>query len=309
MEEEEEAAEPSREEASKLSDAAYFEAYDQMEVHALMLSDFQRLGAYLAAIRAHHLQGKKVLDVGAGSGILSLLAAKHGLAEHVWAVEAVPGMAKMAKQLVEQNGFQDKVTVLNCRVEDVELPGKVDVIISEWMGFYLVHESMLESVLKARDRFLQPQAEDLRKEIAGYEDFLGLDLGVVGEHQLMQRMAEPQVEEVQPRRLLAEPILAMDLGDLLQLPVEGTRELQAQLCFRAWRRGHAAGVAFWFDVSFGHEVILKTDPGSPLTHWKQTVVYLGAFPEVEAGDVLEASVTLTQSEENPRQYHISIETS
>ena len=39
------------------------------------------------------------------------------------------------------------------------------------------------------------------------------------------------------------------------------------------------------------------------------VVYLGAFPEVEAGDVLEASVTLTQSEENPRQYHISIETS
>lgn len=309
MEEEEEAAEPSREEASKLSDAAYFEAYDQMEVHALMLSDFQRLGAYLAAIRAHHLQGKKVLDVGAGSGILSLLAAKHGLAEHVWAVEAVPGMAKMAKQLVEQNGLQDKVTVLNCRVEDVELPGKVDVIISEWMGFYLVHESMLESVLKARDRFLQPQAEDLRKEIAGYEDFLGLDLGVVGEHQLMQRMAEPQVEEVQPRRLLAEPILAMDLGDLLQLPVEGTRELQAQLCFRAWRRGHAAGVAFWFDVSFGHEVILKTDPGSPLTHWKQTVVYLGAFPEVEAGDVLEASVTLTQSEENPRQYHISIETS
>lgn len=304
MEEEEEAAEPSREEASKLSDAAYFEAYDQMEVHALMLSDFQRLGAYLAAIRAHHLQGKKVLDVGAGSGILSLLAAKHGLAEHVWAVEAVPGMAKMAKQLVEQNGLQDKVTVLNCRVEDVELPGKVDVIISEWMGFYLVHESMLESVLKARDRFLQPQAEDLRKEIAGYEDFLGLDLGVVGEHQLMQRMAEPQVEEVQPRRLLAEPILAMDLGDLLQLPVEGTRELQAQLCFRAWRRGHAAGVAFWFDVSFGHEVILKTDPGSPLTHWKQTVVYLGAFPEVEAGDVLEASVTLTQSEENPRQYQI-----
>ena len=39
------------------------------------------------------------------------------------------------------------------------------------------------------------------------------------------------------------------------------------------------------------------------------VVYLGAFPEVEAGDVLEAAVTLTQSEENPRQYHISIETS
>eukprot|EP00435_Cladocopium_sp_Y103_P054978 s1111_g18.t1 len=198
VEDEEEGAEPSREEASKLSDAAYFEAYDQMEVHALMLNDSQRLGAYLAAIRAHHLQGKKVLDVGAGSGILSLLAAKHGLAEHVWAVEAVPGMAKMAKQLVEQNGLQDKVTVLNSRVEDAKLPGKEDHFIYR-----------LESVLKARDLFLQPQglmlpcsariwaalveSEDLRKEIAGYDDFLGLDLGVVGEHQLMQRMAEPQL--------------------------------------------------------------------------------------------------------------------
>lgn len=66
--------------------------------------------------------------------------------------------------------------------------------------------------------------------------------------------------------------------------------------------------------------MLKTDPGSPPTHWKQTaacrcqecmdrsqVVYLSAFPEVESGDVLEAVVTMQQSE-NPRQYNISVET-
>ena len=70
----------------------------------------------------------------------------------------------------------------------------------------------------------------------------------------------------------------------------------------------------------GHDVMLKTDPGSPPTHWKQTaprrwpngmerfqVVYLGAFPQVESGDVLEAVVTMEQSE-NPRQYNISVET-
>ena len=40
------------------------------------------------------------------------------------------------------------------QVEDVKLNEKVDVIVSEWMGFYLVHESMLNSVIKARDKFL-----------------------------------------------------------------------------------------------------------------------------------------------------------
>ena len=106
-------------------DTEYFEAYDNLEVHALMLGDSQRLGSYLAAIRAHSLQGKLVLDVGAGSGILSMLCAKHGNAKHVWAVEAVPGMAHLAKRLVQANGLEKQVTVLEGRVEDVSLPFKV----------------------------------------------------------------------------------------------------------------------------------------------------------------------------------------
>lgn len=44
------------------------------------------------------------------------------------------------------------------RVEDVELPNgeKADILVSEWMGFYLLHEGMLDSVLNARDRHLKP---------------------------------------------------------------------------------------------------------------------------------------------------------
>ncbi|CAK9074936.1 unnamed protein product [Durusdinium trenchii] len=233
--------------------------------------------------------------------------------------------SKSAKPKPRQaNGLQDKVTILTGRVEDITLPNKMDIIISEWMGFYLLHESMLESVLIARDRFLRAQgrmlpcsariwaalveAEDLRLDMANYEDFLGLDLRLVGEQQLAARTAEPRVEEVHGRRILAEPLVAVDLTDLHQLRVEGTRNLEAQLSFRTWRQGYAAGIAFWFDVGFGRDVILKTDPGSPPTHWKQTVVYFGAFPAVESGDVLEANVVLKQSEENPRQYNISVET-
>ncbi|CAJ1393857.1 unnamed protein product [Effrenium voratum] len=307
-------------------DEAYFEAYDNPEIHALMLGDTQRLGSYLAAIRCHRgaMEGKLVLDVGAGSAVLSMLCVLHGKAGHVFAVEASPGMASVARRLVEINAMQQKVTIIEGRVEEVELPGKVDIIISEWMGFYLVHESMLESVLAARDRWLKPQglllpssgriwaalveAEELRKDLAAYEDLLGLDLRPVSSLELQRYASQPRVENLEPRRLLAEPVLFAELPDLRTLPPSGSRQFQAKLSFRSWRRGFAAAVAFWFDVGFGHDVVLKTDPGSPPTHWKQTVVYLGAFAEVEAGEVLAAEVTMAQSEENPRQYNISLET-
>src|SRR5579885_3182403 len=51
--------------------------------------------------------------------------------------------------------FGEKIQVLNCRMEDAQLPEKVDIIVSEWMGFYLIHESMLTSVLFARDKWLK----------------------------------------------------------------------------------------------------------------------------------------------------------
>ncbi|CAE7242418.1 PRMT6 [Symbiodinium microadriaticum] len=320
-------------------DEAYFEAYGQLDIHALMLRDHQRVSCYLAAIRLNKawaaaaaqptasIQNRLVLDVGAGSGILAMLAAKHGGAKHVYAVEAVPSMASLARRLVQRNGLETQVTVLEGRIEDVELPSQMDVIISEWMGFYLVHESMLESVLHARDRWLKPQglllpssarilaapveAEELRAELEGYGDLHGLDLSFVGEERLASQMSEPQVETVEPRRLLGEPVLAFDLGDLHKLPAGSTREFKAKLTFTTWRPGRAAGIAFWFDVGFsgeGSSVTLKTDPGSPSTHWQQTVVYLGVFAAVDAGDILEAEVTMRQSESNPRQYDISIET-
>lgn len=60
-----------------------------------------------------------------------------------------------AREIVEVNNMSDKITLLQGKMEDVQIPfPKVDIIISEWMGYFLLYESMLDTVLYARDKYL-----------------------------------------------------------------------------------------------------------------------------------------------------------
>ena len=97
----------------------------------------------------HLFKNKIVLDVGCGTGILSMFAAKAG-AKQVYGVD-MSGIVEQARNIVEKNGFKDKVTIIRGKIEEIQLPvPKVDIIISEWMGYCLFYESMLDSVLFAR---------------------------------------------------------------------------------------------------------------------------------------------------------------
>jgi type I protein arginine methyltransferase len=88
-----------------------------------------------------------------------MFAAKAG-AKHVIGVD-MSSIINKAKLIVEANGLTRKITLLQGKMEEVELPtqhlnnGKVDIIISEWMGYFLLYESMLDTVLYARDKYLR----------------------------------------------------------------------------------------------------------------------------------------------------------
>lgn len=135
--------------------ANYFCEYAYLYHQMDMLEDSHRTGSYFNAIMWNPscFKDKVVLDVGAGTCILSLMAARAG-ARQVYAVEATD-MAERARKIVEANGLSGVIRVLQGTVETVTLPCKVDVIISEWMGYFLLRESMLDSVLIARDRHLK----------------------------------------------------------------------------------------------------------------------------------------------------------
>ena len=98
--------------------------------------------------------GDVVLDVGAGSGILSVFAARAGAAR-VYAVEQT-SVAVLAQELAAANGVAEIVRVIQGDVTDVELPERVDVIVSEWLGGFGIDEGMLVPVITARDRWLKP---------------------------------------------------------------------------------------------------------------------------------------------------------
>jgi predicted RNA methylase len=106
--------------------------YAEIEVHRTMLCDRVRTEAFRRAIDSVVRPGDVVLDVGAGTGILSLFAARAG-AERVYAVERTT-VAVLAQELAAANGVAEVVQVIHGDLRDIDLPERVDVIVSEWLG-------------------------------------------------------------------------------------------------------------------------------------------------------------------------------
>ena len=128
--------------------------YAEIEVHRTMICDRVRTEAFRRAIDSIVRPGDVVLDVGAGSGILSAFAARAGAAR-VYAVERT-AVAALAQELAVANGFGEIIEVIQGDVTDIALPERVDVVVSEWLGGFGIDEGMLVPVIAARDRWLKP---------------------------------------------------------------------------------------------------------------------------------------------------------
>ena len=136
----------------------YFGGYSHIGIHEIMLRDAARTNAYADALlkNADFVKGKVVLDVGCGTGILCLLAAKAG-AKKVIGVD-MSSIIERSKKVVKKNGYEDVITLVRGKLEEVTLPvefGEVDIIVSEWMGYGLYFENMLPAVMYAKEKYLK----------------------------------------------------------------------------------------------------------------------------------------------------------
>ena len=315
----------------------YFDSYGNLSVHALMLKDAPRVESYARALAAskERIEGQIVIDVGSGTGILSMLCYKLCNPKHIYAVEANPYIANLSRMLIEQNCMSDKITVINKPVESVTFEDwehgdqKASVVVSEWMGFYLVHEAMLDSVLYARDFLCSPNplllpshcrimAACVSNERFRFENMdlfqspviCGIDLSAVALAINAELPGTPQTEVLAPDQVLSEPVVAFDfdLGKLDRLAFANT-PLVTQLKMVTNKSGEFSSIGIWFDVSFeGTDIVLNTSPFHEATHWKQTNVFLGCWAPVPAGAEIEIKLTITRPDPTDRQYTITIET-
>jgi protein arginine N-methyltransferase 1 len=154
---------------SKKDHDYYYGSYSSFYIHEEMLKDTHRTRSYQRAIEENpqDFKDKIVMDIGCGTGILSIFAARAG-AKHVYAIENAE-IALFAVEIIKRNGLSDKITVIKGKMEEITLPvPKVDIIISEWMGYFLLYESMLDSVLWARDKYLVKDGKMLPDKLHMY---------------------------------------------------------------------------------------------------------------------------------------------
>lgn len=252
-----------------MKEKSYFESYCDISVHEEMLGDGERTNAYKKAIFSckDAINGKVVLDVGAGTGILSCFCAQAGAAK-VYAVEASK-IAKQAEKVVEHNGLQDQVQVIHGIMEEVQLPEKVDVIVSEWMGYCLLYESMLSSVIWARDRWLKPGGlllpdhatiyvapvcdDEIMVEKVNFwndmEEVYGVDMACIIPFARESLSKEVMVKCIGGESVLSHEQILAEL-DLYTVTQDDLSLVQYKFSFKCFGIADLQGFSVWFDVKF-----------------------------------------------------------
>ncbi|CAN6195666.1 unnamed protein product [Urochloa humidicola] len=305
----------------KTSADYYFDSYSHFGIHEEMLKDIVRTKTYQNVITQSSflIKDKIVLDVGAGTGILSLFCAKAG-AKHVYAIECSQ-MADMAKEIVNKNGYSNVITVIKGKVEEIELPvPKVDVIISEWMGYFLLFENMLNTVLYARDKWLAEDgvvlpdkcslhltaiedAEYKEDKIEFWNNVYGFDMSCIKK----QAMMEPLVDTVDANQIVTncQLLKTMDISKM----TPGDASFTVPFKLTAERNDYIHALVAYFNVSFTkcHKLMgFSTGPKSKATHWKQTVLYLEDVITICEGETLTGSMTVSNNKKNPRDIDIKL---
>ena len=270
-----------------------------------------------------------------------MFCAKAG-AKQVIAVDKSDIMTKAIENIFN-NGLSDTITCLKGAIEDVVLPvDKVDVIVSEWMGYFLLYEAMLPSVLYARDKYLKPDGimapssatmwiapaadpEFVSDHISYWRDVYGFDMKAMQEGIYNEARVE-----VMPKSSICGkpyPFKVLDLRTVKKEELSFTAKWESSLeCpidmldgFVIWFDNHFAAAADepvpepettaeqWTKKKLGN-VVLSTSPFTTPTHWKQGFLLMppkDSHKALPSSTTISGEVTYSVLEENARALSVS----
>ena len=264
--------------------------------HLDMLRDTTRTLAYRAAI-FRHAPGRSVVEIGCGSGILSIFAAQAG-ARRVVAIEET-GIATLAAEMFRANGCGSVVELRQGNSRDVELDEPADLLVHELLGVDPFVENIVPTVLDARRRFLAPGGRllpfrfevfclgveleerpfrDQRRVLAETDELqgiLGVDLGPLHERLAaldLHFFDPPVAEEADPLfrpRILSDELRLYDVDFRTGAPDVPERLIDAHLRIR--ESGALNGVVLYFRAHLDETIRLANSPFLPPTSWRRDI--------------------------------------
>jgi type I protein arginine methyltransferase len=284
--------------------------------HGSMLRDYPRTNGYRMAIESIVREGDVVADVGAGTGILGFFAARAG-AKKVILIENTRTIED-AKTLAAANGLDDKVEFFPGDARAFDPKERIDVIVSEWQGNFLMDEYMYAAACDVRDRCLAvggrvvPRAarlylapiDDARLDYSDGFGFweapvYGFDYSLGGRTKLQmlkdKRMGR-RTANVARESIIASPWKLMTL-DCTKDTMDAFH-FQSAGEFVIQRAGSVHGFAGWFELDLAPHVLLDTSPFAESTHWGQQYFFVSRF-SVDKGDRMEVILTTTPGAGGP----------
>ncbi|KDO26111.1 hypothetical protein SPRG_08472 [Saprolegnia parasitica CBS 223.65] len=303
------------------NDTYYFDSYSQVGIHKEMITDKVRTDSYRDAILNNKslFAGKVVLDVGCGTGILSMFAAQAGAAK-VIGIDC-SDMGVTAQRIVKDNGFGDIISIIRGKVELVKLPvDHVDIIISEWMGYNLLYESMLDTVLFARDKWLAPggllfpdQATmflqgvtDSTNRLGFWKTVYGFDMTAVRDRIVTQ---EAFIEVVDPKDVLTDRVLveSIDIPSVTLTALDFKKPFALRVAKDGLLHGFVSSFDIGFETKLPQPLWFSTGCEATPTHWQQTFFHLSKPFHVKAGDAIAGTWAVRRNALNPRFLDVDFE--
>jgi protein arginine N-methyltransferase 1 len=279
----------------------------RIEYHRTLIADQVRNDAFFAALKAVIVPGKSVVaDIGAGTGLLGLMASKLG-AKEVYLFETAE-VAGVAAQVLKANKAKH-CHLIPCHSTEFQDALSADIIVSETLGNYALEENIIATLADARRRFLKPGGHVVPEAIVQYvapvvtpridaelrawsEVGHGLDLGIA---QTMS-LNNAYVRLLQPADVLDGCRSAM-IWDEIDLKSETRAKRRGEAEWRLPRPATIYGFATWWKASLVPGIGFSTGPLSPRTHWEQ--LYFPLLDKIEAApsEVVGVELRSNSSEE------------
>src|SRR5258708_10844174 len=132
----------------------YNHANQLLRAHETLLSDGNRTRSFYRALKKAVTKASSVLDIGSGTGVWAVAAAKLG-ARRVVAIEEEPLLIGLIKNIARDNGVASRVEVVQGDSRQIQLGREFDIVISETIGHLVFDEPIVPVMIDARKRFLK----------------------------------------------------------------------------------------------------------------------------------------------------------